>query len=106
MGQLAPSRHWIRSGYSRPQRRVQEWRKPKGEFTLTLAPSPANDFQWPTDGIPVLDECESSSMEISSGYASAIALLRSLRNVGEEEAQEQRESWELLKHDLDENKYH
>lgn len=107
MGQLAPSKHWIRSGYSRPQRRAQEWRKPKGNITLTLVPSPSSDLQWPTDDLPLFDsQCETTSVEISHGYASAIALLRSLRNVSEQEAQEQRETWELVERDLDEDRYH
>jgi hypothetical protein len=51
-------------------------------------------------------QCKAANANISPGYKRAIALLRSLRNTSEEEAQRQRESWELLKEDLDENKYH
>jgi hypothetical protein len=52
------------------------------------------------------EQCKTATGDISPGYKRAIALLRSLRNASEEEAQRQRESWELLKQDLDENKYH
>jgi hypothetical protein len=46
------------------------------------------------------------STEISEEYKAAIALLRSWRDVSEEDAQEERETWDLLKQALDEDRYH
>ena len=87
---------------SRVRRRPNNWQSPKGDKRgLTLVPS-ENTSQWP----PMEEQCKTATGDISPGYKRAIALLRSLRNANEEEAQRQRESWELLKQDLDENKYH
>ena len=100
MGLAQRNSNWIRSRGVR--RRPNAWQTPKGDKrTLALAPS-ENVSQWPS----IEDQCKAESANISPGYKRAIALLRSLRNVSEEEAQRQRESWELLKQDLDENKYH
>jgi len=104
MGQLAkysPARgRWITHS-PRPSRKRSQFPDPQGKrFSLS---QPADDSQW--EEIKTAPQCEAKA-EISEGYKSAIALLRSLRNSSEEEAQRQRESWELLKHDLDENKYH
>src|SRR5262245_40863915 len=86
----------------RARRRPNDWRPPKGEKrSLTLVPS-ENTSQWPS----IEEQCKNATKDISPGYKRAIALLRSLRNPSEEEAQRQRESWELLKQDLDESKYH
>jgi hypothetical protein len=103
MGQLAPTRsYWIRPrGRVRP--RKSDWQEPKGG-RLTLRPVESTASQWPSKE----EQCKTATttVDISPGYKRAIALLRSLRNASEEEAQRQRESWELLKQDLDENKYH
>jgi hypothetical protein len=104
MGQLALSKssNWISS---RPRIRPRKsWPTPKGG-NLTLSPVSPNEgaSQWPPMGE---QQCKTETVDISPGYKRAIALLRSLRNASEEEAQRQRESWELLKQDLDESKYH
>lgn len=102
MGLAQRNSQWIRSRGPRGRRRPNAWQSPKGEKrTLTLVPS-ENVSQWPS----MEDQCKTATADITPGYKRAIALLRSLRNAGEEEAQRQRESWELLKQDLDENKYH
>ena len=94
-----------RSGWPRPSvpRRRNLWREAR-ESRLTLPPveTTENESQWPS----MEEQCKTATGDISPGYKRAIALLRSLRNVSEEEAQRQRESWELLKQDLDDNKYH
>ena len=103
MTQLALSRssNWIRP---RPRTRARKdrWPKPEGS-SLTLSPEPPTESasEWP----PMEEQCKAATASISPGYKRAIELLRSLRNASEEEAQRQRESWELLKQDLDENKY-
>lgn len=92
----------MRSRATRLRHRSNTWPSPKGERRgLTLVPS-ENVSQWPS----MEEQCKTATAEISPGYKRAIALLRSLRNPSEEEAQRQRESWELLKQDLDESKYH
>lgn len=99
---LRNNSNWIRSRGRRVRRRSNTWQSQKGDKRiLTLVPS-ENVSQWPS----IEEQCKSATANISPGYKRAIALLRSLRHASEEEAQRQRESWELLKHDLDENKYH
>jgi hypothetical protein len=88
-----------------PRTRSGAWPKPK-ERRLELSPSPHPIAAGDWGGVQAAPECQVSSAEISEGYKSAIALLRSLRNVSEAEAQEKRESWELLSQALDEDKYH
>jgi hypothetical protein len=83
------------------RRRKSYWQDAKGS-RLTLRPVESTASQWPS----MDEQCKTTTAGISPGYKRAIALLRSLRNVSEEEAQRQRESWELLKQDLDDNKYH
>jgi len=102
MGLAQRNSQWIRSRNPRVRRRANTWQSPKGDKrTLTLVPS-ENVSQWPS----IEEQCKTVPADISPGYKRAIALLRSLRNADEAEAQRQRESWELLKQDLDENKYH
>jgi hypothetical protein len=100
MSQLVRGKsNWI---HPRPvRRRKGYWQEAKGS-RLTLRPVESTASQWPS----MEEQCKTATGDISPGYKRAIALLRSLRNASEEEAQRQRESWELLKHDLDENKYH
>lgn len=100
MGQLAkysPARgRWIAHS-PRPSRRRSQFPDPQGKrFSLSQT---ADDSQWEEI------KCEAKA-EISEGYRSAIALLRSLRNVTETEAQEKRESWKLLTEALDEDRFH
>lgn len=95
-----------RSGWVRPpvrRRRKYLWREAK-ESRLTLPPVEAteNESQWPA----MEEQCAAAAANISQGYREAIALLRSLRGVDDEEAQEQRKTWELLEQALDEDKYH
>lgn len=94
--------NWIRSRGLRVRRRPNTWQSPKGDKrTLTLVPS-ENVSQWPS----IEEQCKTATADISPEYKRAIALLRSLRDVGEDEAQRQRETWQLLEHALDEDRYH
>lgn len=89
---------------SRAYPKRSPWRTPKDkESKLRLVPRDPGEG-W-GEAIEAEPQRESQS-EISEGYKAAIALLRSLRNVSAEEAQEQRETWELLERDLDEERYH
>ena|SRR3989442_675756 len=94
--------------YYAPRRvyRKPSWPSPKKENRLTLSPPPQSAARVGWGEAQVVPECEVSSAEISEGYKAAIALLRSLRNVSDEEAQEQRETWEMLEQALDEDRYH
>lgn len=94
--------NWMYPRAHRSHRRPNKWQAPKGDKqALELSERVSS---WPS----MEEQCKTATAtaEISSGYKRAIALLRSLRNVSNEEAQRQRESWELLKQDLDDNKYH
>ena len=86
-----------------PPRRKTGWPKPsEGRLRLSPLSGSARSGRW-GEAVP---EAQVKTAEISEGYKAAIALLRSLRNVSEEEAQEQRETWEMLEQALDEDRYH
>ncbi len=91
--------------YSRPRRgarRRHAWPDPE-ENRLRLSPRAHTEADWGRSAPSMEQE---SSVEIRQGYAAAIALLRSLRNVDQVERQKQREAWEMLEQDLDEGRYH
>lgn len=101
MGHPASARYRAPRGY--PKRSA--WRVPS-ENRLRIVPRPesaSGDWGEPIGAEP---QCEARSTEISEGYKAAIALLRSWRDASEEDAQEQRETWDLLKQALDEDRYH
>jgi hypothetical protein len=105
-------RRWVELGPRRSRKRPlpERWPEPKDD-RLTLSQATPGGSQWgEAIAAPMAEDFECVEAEatanIPQGYVAAIALLRYLRNASEEEAQRQRESWELLKHDLDENKYH
>lgn len=96
------STNWIRP--SRPvRRRKSYWQEAKGKG-LTLRPVELTESvsQWPT----MEEQCKTATEGISQGRKAAIALLRSFRDVSEAEAEEQRQTWELLEQALDEDRYH
>jgi len=101
MSHLAARYYTARRVYRKPS-----WPSPKKENRLTLSPPPQATASAGWGEAQAAPECQVSSAEISEGYKAAIALLRSLRNVSESEAQEQRETWELLEQALDEDRYH
>src|SRR5437870_4210133 len=101
MSHLAARYYATRRVYRKPS-----WPSPQKDNRLTLSPPPQSTANVGWGEAQTAPECEVSSVEISEGYKAAIALLRSWRDVSEEDAQEERESWELLKQALDEDRYH
>jgi hypothetical protein len=86
-------------------RKRSSWRVP-ADRRLEVSPRPTPEGSSWKPAIGAEPQCEIQSTEISEGYKAAMALLRSLRHVSDEEAQEQRETWKLLEQALDEDKYH
>ena len=86
----------------RSRRKTKLWPEPE-ENRLKLSPEPTSAaLGWGDD---LLQCAQEQSPTVSAKNIAAIELLRSWREVDEQEKQEQKETWEFLKQALDEDRY-